>query len=445
MRCRTSLNDCFDQALRILIILIAAALPCTTTLAKTDTPVGVLRFKSSIVSNGTLAALDSYIREAGPAHHLIIQPQPRGAAPPNYENETGISISLDNMSRYDALCDELQSRHLLMGRLYRHNGALVAEARIYSSKEKKFLCIFEEPLNGRGLRNTAEILARKTALCLNGALPAVSALVIGRGSSGDAVPMKWTCNASGTVFTVYRSPYQNGPYVKIGETTSKRFTDNTAETGIKYWYRISPMKNDIAGIPADDYGYRRPPGPAGMTLKELLGGHTRPWPEHEEEKDRNNIALYEKYYESYFMMNFIIMVGSIYINNGELLAFRGFRFHSFDQPNRIIYFSRPGMPPIKFFSRRFFRFLGDVQRRGLDFNSILTRMIDNAVFFCIRAGDIEQKLADGRIRYIPTLEVAGMATEYYRDYEKWESATIMFGTSDKDLYRRIREAQMKGF
>ncbi|MBP7735515.1 MAG: hypothetical protein KA369_06030 [Spirochaetes bacterium] len=278
---------------------------------------------------------------------------------------------------------------------------------------------------------------------------AVSSLSISRGTSKDSVSLTWSSTTPGSTFSISRSPFPHGPYETIGETGAKRFVDSTAEAGIKYWYRVAATKEDLTGIPASGYGFRQPPDPKGLTLDELLEGHTRPWPvpatEEEREKEQRNLRLYEKYYESYFMMTFIIMVGRIYINSGELFAFRGFKFHSFDQPNRIVYFSRPGMAPVKFFSRRFFRFFRDVQLMDLDFIGILTRLVDNAVMFCIHSGYKEQQEPDGRIRLLRSYEVVGLITEYHRDYEKWKSNAIVFGTSDENLYRRIREAQMKGY
>ena len=82
---------------------------------------------------------------------------------------------------------------------------------------------------------------------------------------------------------------------------------------------------------------------------------------------------------------------------------------------------------------------------NLIFDAIRKRLIDNAVMFCIRSGDKEMMEPDGRIRYTPTLEVVGMMTEYHRDYENWKSNVIVFGTSDEEIYRRIKEAQMKGY
>lgn len=279
--------------------------------------------------------------------------------------------------------------------------------------------------------------------------PAVSSLTISQGTSKDSVTLSWSSTTTGNIFTISRSPFPNGFYQPIGETAANRFVDSTGEAGIKYWYRVAVTKNDRTGIPATGYGFRQPVEPKGLPLDELLEGHTRPWPvpatEEERKKEQRNLRLYEKYYESYFMMTFIIMVGRMYINRGELLAFRGFKFHSFDQPNRIVYFSRPGMAPVKFFSRRFFRFFRDVQLMDLDFIEILTRLVDNAVMFCIRSGYKELPEPDGRIRMLRSYEVVGMITEYHRDYEKWKSNAIVFGTSDENLYRRIREAQMKGY
>jgi hypothetical protein len=279
-------------------------------------------------------------------------------------------------------------------------------------------------------------------------VPSVTGLTISQGTSYDSVSLAWSSNVSGTICTISRSAYANGAYQVIGESGETRFTDATAEPGVKYWYRVA-VSTGITGTPVSGYGYRKPPNPPGLSLDRLLDGHNKPWPvpatEQEKETESRDLELYEKYYESYFMMTFIIMVGRIYVNSGELLAYRDFKFKSFDQPNRIVYFKRPDMGRVKFFSRRFFRFFRDVQLKELNFYAILKRLIDNGVMFCLRTGEQETWGPDGRTRFIPAFEVVGLMTEYHRDYKNWKGNVIVFGTSDENIYQRIKEAQLKGY
>jgi len=448
MRFKRFSTGCFRFTAIFLLASASLSVTGPAAGAQPGRNIALLRFNSYSFTVEAMKALNNQIRAAAEKNPLFIIP-PAGPESLWYEYEPGITLSGANLSRYEALCAQLQCPNLMIGTAYRRQNNLLVQAKLYSSTEKRIICTLDQAIVGGDLKKAAFQLVKRVSLFHDGKLPVVSNLAVSRGKSKDAVTLTWKSNTYGSTYTIYRSPYQNGTYEEIGKTDAGRFTDSTAETGIKYWYRVDVTKGDLAGISASGFGYRNPPNPKGLTLSGLLDGHTRPWPvpatEEEKELEKKNLQLYEKYYESYFMVTFIIMVGRMYINSGELLAFRGFSFHHFDQPNRIVYFSKPGMPLVKFRSRRFFRFFRDVQLMDLDFRAILKRMIDNGVMFCIRTGEQEKMEPDGRIRYVPTLEVVGMMTEYHRDYENWKSNVIVFASSDEDIYRKIREAQMKGY
>ncbi len=282
-----------------------------------------------------------------------------------------------------------------------------------------------------------------------GTLPDVYDLKISRGVSTEQISLEWKSAFPGESFVVYRSYFERGEYEKIGESEESRFVDTGAEEGIKSWYRVHARTGDVTGPAAIGYGYRAPRNPRGLTMQELTGNRTQPWPTpaspEAREREKLHLRLYEKYYESYFMMTFIFMVGRIYINNGDILAYRGFRGYTWDPANRMIFFAKPGTLNVRFHSKRFFRFVRDMHNLKIPFDDLLPRVIENAVLFCVRSGEDEMRQRDGRIRYIPRYDCAGMGTEYVRDYRRWRGNTIVFATSDENLYRRIRNAQLKGY
>jgi hypothetical protein len=429
----------------VLLVLLAGQTPAP---AAQDAAVGILPFKTQVAGKDTVMALHSSLVSAARRGALFETPR-RDASSLWYSYEQGAAIPDASLKRYGEICGLLQCGRLLMGRIYSGADGPVIEARLFSLEGNKFLCTIETPLARGGIKNSADMLARKVSLFLAGKLPVMSNLAASKGTSMEKVSLSWKCNTPGAVFTVTRSYYEKGPYAKIGETESTRFVDTTAEEGFKCWYAVSPAAGEVQGISAAAWGYRRPPGPKSLTMDEIMSGHDRPWPAQAtaegKEREKLHLQLYEKYYESYFTMTFIIMVGRIYINNGELLAYRDFTSYTWDPANRIIFLHKRGMAPVKFFSKRFFRFVRDMYQLKIPFDELLPRAITNAMLFCVRANDREQREPGGRTRFVAVLEAAGMATEYHHDYENWKGNTIVFSTSDDDLYRKIREAQTKGY
>jgi hypothetical protein len=448
MKFNRSSTDFFNRMLFCSIMLAPLLFPSAHTLALPDSVVGILRFHTNTAGHDAVINLHNNMVAFAHKDNLLQTPR-INAGTLWYPYDQGNRISPENLSRYEALCGLLQCSHLLMGKIYQRNRATLIEAKLFLVSEKKFICTFNEPFIPGNQKKTADLLARKVSLFLEGRLPVVSELKVSKGSSMQKVSLSWTCNTDGNNYIISRSVFENGLYDKIGETKSIRFIDTTADEGLKYWYSVSVINGELSGIPATGYGYRKPPNPKSLTPEEVLDIRNKPWPApvsaDEMEKEKLHIQLFEKYYESYFMVAFIIMVGKIYVNSGELLVFRDFKLSSVDPGNRIIYLTKPGMTPIKFHSNRFFRFVRDMHELKIPYDELLPRVIDNAILFCIRSGEKEVKEPDGKISYAPCFEAVALSSEYVRDYEKWRSATLVFATSDEDLYRRIREAQMKGY
>jgi hypothetical protein len=430
------------------VLLAALLAPAARASAPADAVVGILRFHPGPAGHETAANLQNGIIAASRKDGLMQVPQVNPGTL-WYPYDAGNRIPPDSLARYEAISDHLRCSHLLMGRIYQRSKSVLIEAKLFHAAEKKFICAIEEPYLPGSQKKTAGLIARKVALFLEGRLPIVSELKVSPGTSAQNISLSWTCNTDGNNYIISRSFFESGPFEKIGETKSVRFIDTTAEEGLKYWYSVSAVRSDLSGIPAVGCGYRKPPTPRGLTPEEVLDVRNKPWPapvsDEEAEKEKIHLQLFEKYYENFFMVAFIVMVGKIYVNSGDLLVYRDFKLCSWDPANRTIYLCKPGMVPVKFFSKRFFRMVRDMHEMKIPYDELLPRMIDNAILYCVRTGEKEVKEPDGRIRYAPCFEAVGMSTEYVRDYENWRSASIVFATSDEELYRMIREAQMKGY
>ena len=429
------------------VLLAALLIPSARASALPDAVVEILRFYPGAAGDEAATNLHNNMVAIARKDNLLQTPQLTGAL--WYPYGPGNRIPPENLTRYETICGYLQCSYLLMGRIYKRNKAMLIEAKLYHASEKKFILTFDESFIPGNQKKTAGLIVRKVALFLEGRLPVVSELKISKGISMQKVSLSWTCNTDGNNYIISRSVFENGPLDKIGETRSIRFIDTTAGEGLKYWYSVSAVNSDLSGIPAVGYGYRKPSNPRSLTPDEVIDVRNKPWPapgsDEENEKEKLHLRLFEKYYENYFMVAFIVMVGKIYVNSGELLVYRDFKLYSWDPANRIIYLSKPGMIPVKFHSKRFFRLVRDMHEMKIPYDDLLPRVIDNAILYCVRTGEKEVREPDGRTRYAPCFEAVGMSTEYVREYEKWRSASIVFATSDEELYRRIREAQMKGY
>ncbi len=433
---------------RLMVVMLLSALPSAVSAAPAPA-VAIVQFRADIHTAERAWSIYSDMLAAARDGNFFTLPGEDGYGL-RYPYEPVDAISPPALARYLELCDQMESTHLIIGRIFAGREGITLEAKIFFRDEKKILCTLTEfaPYS-EGTRKASRLLVVKASLFLQGRLPVVASMKASRGISPARVILAWKCAPPAERYLVYRSHYEGGPFEQIGETAALRFIDTTADEGIKYWYRVFGQLEELTGIPATDSGYRKPGAPKSLTVSELIDNRTVQWPQpatpDEQEKQSRHVALMEKFYESYIMMSFIMMMGKMYVSDGTLIVYRDFTNYSMDIPNRVIYFMKPGIQPVKFFSNRFFRFLWHMQEMNIPREELMPRILTNSVLFCIRTDDREIRMNDGRIRYEPSFEAVGLGTEYVRDYEKWRSHTIMFATSNKDLYRKIREVQMRGY
>jgi hypothetical protein len=91
---------------------------------------------------------------------------------------------------------------------------------------------------------------------------------------------------------------------------------------------------------------------------------------------------------------------------------------------------------IIFYTNKFFRLLKEAQDL-----SLMKRLMNNAIMFCIYKGEKRVQFKNGRVKYIPYYEAAGMITQYFKYYKQWKKNTIIFGTSRDELKEKIKKVR----
>jgi len=77
-------------------------------------------------------------------------------------------------------------------------------------------------------------------------------------------------------------------------------------------------------------------------------------------------------------------------------------------------------------------------------SELFDRLIKNGIYFCIAEGDRPLVGQDGTVQHLPSFEVLGMATEYFKDSEDWRSNTVMIGTSNTKLIEEMKKVWKQG-
>ena len=277
--------------------------------------------------------------------------------------------------------------------------------------------------------------------------PAIENLQISKGTSDKVIVLSWRSDPADSEYIVFRSNKTDGPYSKIFEGTINFFIDRNNERGVQYYYRLYATSNGIMSDEAEDYGYTSPVLPRGCTPEEILKtrNKSKPKPEDENQKRQweHQLSVMDHYYENILTISIIMFIGKIYVRKGALLVYKDFNKYTINYWKKTIVVYKEGMHPIKFYSKRLFRFLRRCRNNGIEEKDILPRLIKNAIFFCVRRDNTVTTDQKGVSRVVPVYEALGMSTEYFKDYKRWRSNTIVFGSDTKDLDELINQNRPK--
>lgn len=267
-------------------------------------------------------------------------------------------------------------------------------------------------------------------------------LFISQSKKNKIITLSWPGIPSAK-YIISRSERPDGLFKTLMQTRNNYYIDRDVEQGIKYWYNIKTSTPDSISINLSGDCFIEPDPIKGLMPDEILNKRTKELPNPINENERitwnKHLAVMKGYYENYLTVAIIIFIGKIYIKRGQLIVFRDFSDYAIDYNSKTIHVFRKGMTPIKFHSKRLFRFLKRCEKNNINETNILPRLIKNAIFYCVRRENAEKRELDGRIRIVPVYEALGMSTEYFKDYKKWRSNTIVFGSDTKDLDELIEK------
>lgn len=428
------------------IALLLASLPMHPTGAD-EGRVCLLPFQSSKTLLQEGALLTEEIRKACGGGGSCIVPsihQHPQYPPPNNRLSTAV------LKQYLSIAEKNGCSHILLGRITNagRKGRIV-ESKLFSSASKGIILNYRDTIEaGSDITSPAKYILRRAELVIENRFPSASDLTASRGTVNRAIRLKWSGTIRGVRYSIYRSIRREGPLELLKTTDETDFTDTTADEGLKYYYRVIPAVGDIKGTGITTWGYIKPKNPPSLTPNEIVDQKVRgkeiPLTAADAARIKRDLKLFEEYYESYFMITFIYLVGKMYVNRGELIVYRDFNRYTLDRRNTTVYFHKQDCT-VKLLSERFFRFVRDMGWQQIPEREIMPRVVQNGIAFCIRTGEAESVGADGITRFIPTFEAVGFSTEYYRDFRDWKSNTIVFASSDKELDRKIKEAKSRGY
>ena len=312
-------------------------------------------------------------------------------------------------------------------------------------------------------------------------------ITVTQGLYSDRIVVEWGKieNAS---YTVLRSQNKTGEFVVVSQTSDSKFEDSTAESGVKYWYKVLPSP----GITADDLifiteeEYRSFPDPVyidpeinktgtGKDTKDKAetnktdneisakqpvsySGYTSienytgakfddlmklkkeklKIPADAEGKKKQKTAL--EYIQRYCMhpvkLTLFLTMAKPYIDSGDLRIITDCdTFEISEDMRNVIFYNRENRCMVTFYSKIIRQVISRTSDRDL-----VELLLKNAELFSVSTGKRFIVDKEGTTRLVNTFEAVGLSTRYLKNDIEWRSRTIILSTSKPELMEKLKNA-----
>lgn len=257
-------------------------------------------------------------------------------------------------------------------------------------------------------------------------------------------------NGAGS-YTVYRSPFSEGPFEEIGRVKGEpAYEDASALRGLGYWYSVAPVIEGTGCDPRDTVEtHLKSSMPKGLDVEAVKRAHKISDASLRREKAKSEVRRHLAFLEEYYMhpvkLTLVFLVAKSYLRNGTLIALNGFTKYTLDGEKREILMERDDNAfCVTLNANKFFRLIEAARQKNLPRQeTLIDRLVYNGVAYVMYSG--EKKVTDtvGHTIYMPCFDAFGMSTEYFKNYQGWKSTTAMFGTSNGALKKKMQEAQQR--
>jgi hypothetical protein len=348
-----------------------------------------------------------------------------------------------------------EAKHVLCGSIERSYGEgylIKSFLRSVHDEGKKYVTGYFIQ-NDSQLKEAAKIIVGRCVLHIKGTqIPKIGGVKIVEDEAKSTIAVKWEKNKSIETFAIYRSPIENGPFIKIAEVEKENeFIDVGVMRGIEYRYGIAPVINSIPCDPSHvAMSHLRIQLPKGMAIEEEKKKKTvtdkQIAKELKNETVQKHLAFLADYYIHPVKLNVALYMGRSYIEKGQVIALSDFESHEINkETKRIKLIGREKSYIVEMAAKTFFSFLDKAEEKKVpEISALIERLMKNAIAYAVPKGEEKMKDEYGHTVYVPYFEAIGLSTEYFKNYEKWENNTLMLSTSDSELKKRMKEVIQKG-
>ncbi len=352
----------------------------------------------------------------------------------------------DHLKMAKTLARDYNAEYCLVARALVIDPGKEYGARVFLVSSKKRKLVYRTSVGAKpgAVDTVAETVAGRVHLFIEGNIPDYQLTVAAAdGDNTEDTMVAWEGDGFGE-YALYRTSLEGAPPLRIGETGGEtEFADKDGIPGLRYWYYPVPVVDGVDLDPLySDTGYRKAPEPESIDLDRELRQKNKKAPRYPSEEERGavreNLEYLEQFLKHPVELNIIMMIAKRYIRKGKILALNDFDDYEINYLTRITLLKQRDMKYAVMFNsgklaRCFFEIEKVKKMKGPGGSDLVDRLVRNSIAFAIPRGVKEVKDWEGRLWHIPYFEAVGLSTEYYRDYAKWKSMTMLFGTSNEEL------------
>ncbi|MCX7678299.1 MAG: hypothetical protein N2316_03690 [Spirochaetes bacterium] len=372
------------------------------------------------------------------------------------ESNKAVNImNSEEINRAFEVAHDKKSTHVICGTVERSygDGYLVKAVLLHLPKKQSVYATEYFIQSTDQLDDGARTIAGRCALFLHNKMcDKIEEVRIVTDDERGSISIQWNKKMGIEEYAIYRLPLETGPPIKIAEVkNTNEFFDIGAIRGIEYRYGVAPIIEGISCEALAHYSaHLRIPPPEGLKIDEEKKKKTVTDKQIAKELKNDIVKKHLEFLSNYYMhpvkLNLALYIGRSYIEKRQVIALSDFENYEIDREKKqIVLIGKNKNYIVGMAAAAFFAFLEKAEEKKIpEVTGLIDRLFKNAIAYVVPRGEKPIKDEYGHTVFLPYYEAIGLSTEYFKNYSKWESNTIMMSTSDEELKRKMKAAQQRG-
>jgi|GEM_PF-4580690 len=319
---------------------------------------------------------------------------------------------------------------------------LEAESRVHDNDSTSYKTKEKITAQDNGFGKALQTVIKRIEFKNRGLLDKITELRYRHDTQKNPI-LSWQSHTKSGKFIIFRSEFNDKNFSETGRSDKAEYLDRKCKPGLKYWYKVKSIQGETTSDFSETVSaFKEPPKIKGESLNRALAKKKKRIRKISGKNKQKEVFL-KQYYWNNIKLRLILFLAKPYITQGTLNFYTDNGNYIVDDKKRTVTVKKDNTE-ILIYSKSFSRFYRKIKKTyPKETKEFMDRIMKNSSIFCIYKGLKEEAMEDGKFRYIHHYDAMGITSEYFKNRSDWSEKTLLFGTSNKELRKKMFEVQNK--